>query len=192
MLWRRPDRIHQRTDNADRVIELRRVFNSVARCVIGVPRLRLKRQENGHPLLRGQKLQHEATILPNAVIAEEGRHVALVHVDIMNAEPGQKVEDLIPRLRLGAPALAKSKNLGDGFLNRPLDEMLELIAQIIVGTGQRVRQRSHVQPIEEISADIVQAKSAGGARQRREAFRQLWKTPRERMLEIVVYQEQQL
>ena len=54
------------------------------------------------------------------------------------------------------------------------------------------RQRSHVQAIEEIGADIVQALSAGGAWQRREAFRQVWKTRRERMLEIVVYQEQQL
>ena len=61
MLRRRPDRIHQRTHDADRVIELRRVLNSMARGVIGVPGLRLKRQEDGHPLLRGRELQHEAT-----------------------------------------------------------------------------------------------------------------------------------
>ena len=110
----------------------------------------------------------------------------------MNAESGQEVEDLVPRLWLGAPALAKGIDRGVRFLNRPLDEMLELVTQVIVRTGQRGRQRSHVQAIEEIGADIVQALSAGGAWQRREAFRQVWKTRRERMLEIVVYQEQQL
>ena len=81
-------------------------------------------------------MQHETAILPHAVIAEEGRHVALVHVDVMNAESGQEVEYLVPRLWLGAPALAKGIDRGVRFLNRPLDEMLELITQIIVRTGQ--------------------------------------------------------
>ena len=67
-----PIGIDQRADDADRVIELRRVLNSVACCVVRVPGLRLKRQEDGHPLLCGQELQHEAAILPHAVITEEG------------------------------------------------------------------------------------------------------------------------
>jgi hypothetical protein len=65
--------------------------------------------------------------------------------------------------------------------------MLELVTQIIVRTGQRGRQRSHVEAIEKIAADIVQTLSAGGARQRRETLRQVWKPCRERMLEIIVY-----
>src|SRR5262249_60034468 len=101
------DRINQRADDANRLIELWRVLNRVPRCVVGVPGLRLKRQEDGHPLLRGQKLQHEAAILPHAVIAEKGGHVALVHVDVMNAESGQEVKDLVARVWLRTPTLAK-------------------------------------------------------------------------------------
>src|SRR5262245_25349666 len=120
-----------------------------------MPGLRLKCQEDGYPLLRGQKLQHEAAILPHAVIAEEGGHVALVHVNVMNAESGQEVKDLVARVRLRAPALAKGIHRGVRFLNRALDEMLELITQGMVRAGERGRQRSHVYAIEEISADIV-------------------------------------
>ena len=141
--------------------------------IVRVAGLILESQEDGHPLPRGRELQHEAAILPHAVIAEERGHVALVHVNVMNAESGQEVEDFVPRLWLGAPALAKGIDRGVRFLNSPLDEMLELVTQVIVRTGQGGRQRSHVQAIEEIGADIVQALSAGGACQRREAFRQV-------------------
>ena len=61
--------------------------------------------------------------------------VALVHVDVMNAESGEEVEDFVPRLRLGAPALAEGVDRGILLLNSPLDKMLQLIAQIIVRTG---------------------------------------------------------
>jgi hypothetical protein len=107
---------------------------------------------------------------------------------IMNAESRQKVEDLVPRLWLWAPALAKGIDRGVRFQNGALDEMLELVTRIIVRTGQRMGQQSHVQAIEEIGADIVQARSARSTWQRREAFRQVWEKRRERMLEIVVYQ----
>ena len=80
MLRRRPDRIDQRADDADRVIELRRVRNSVACCVVRVPGLGLKRQEDGHPLPRGRELQHEAAILPRRHRREKGAYVTLVHV----------------------------------------------------------------------------------------------------------------
>lgn len=93
---------------------VRRVRTGVARCVVRVPGLRLKRQEDGHPLPRRRELQHDAAILPHSVIAEEGGHVALVHVDVMNAESGQEVEDLVPRMWLGAPALAKGITVASG------------------------------------------------------------------------------
>src|SRR5262245_26350074 len=129
MLRRRPDRIDHRADDADRVSGVRRVRNSVARGVVSVPGLRLKRQKDGHPLLGGQKLQNEAAILPHAVIAEKGGHVALVHVDVVNAESGQEAEDLVRRVWLGAPALAKGIDDRVRFLNRGLLEMLELIVR---------------------------------------------------------------
>jgi hypothetical protein len=42
-----------------------------------VPGLRLKRQEDRHPLPRRREFQDEATILPHTVIAEEGRYIPL-------------------------------------------------------------------------------------------------------------------
>ena len=111
-----PDRIHQGADDADRVIGLararlrpragvRRVRTGMARCVVRVPGLRLKRQEDGHPLLSRGKVQNETAILPHAIIAEKRSHVALVHMDVMNPSPGRKFEYLVPRLWFWPPAL---------------------------------------------------------------------------------------
>src|SRR5262249_49169839 len=115
----------------------------MTRRVVCMPGLRLECEEHCHPLLRRRDLQHQSTVLPDTVVTQERRNIALIHMNIVHAVSRLKAEYLI----LGgfwSPALTEGINGRISFLNCPADVMFQLIAQIVVGTRQAWRKQPHI------------------------------------------------
>jgi hypothetical protein len=163
----------------------------VSRFVVRMPRLRLKREEDTDPLIRRRERQQQCAVLPHAIVADELCHVPLVHVNVMNAVAGQEIEDLVARLRLGSPSLAERIDARVVFLDGALDEVLELIAEVVVRPRKAVRQQFHVEPVEEVRADEVEGLAARGVGKYLEPVGQRGKGSVHRMGEVVVNEEQQ-
>src|SRR5262245_44710911 len=73
--------------------------------IVGIESLRLKCEEEGSPLVAGV-FDENGAVLVNAVIPLPFAGVALVHVDVVDAVAGRKLEVLIP-LRFGPPPFTK-------------------------------------------------------------------------------------
>ncbi len=75
--------------------------------VVGVPGLRLKRQEDPNSLLGRGEAEDERAILPYPVVTCELWMVALVHVDVVDAVAWYEPEDLVTLVLLRPPGFAE-------------------------------------------------------------------------------------
>jgi len=103
--------------------------------VVGVPRLRLKRQEDTDPLVLGRVVQQQPTVLPDAVVLAEALTVALIHVDVMNPVAGPKAEDLVRDPGFWPPALPEGIQAGSRVDGGAAHEVVQLVGQVVVGPG---------------------------------------------------------
>ena len=104
--------------------------------IVGVPCLRLEGQEHADPLVARGKVQDQATVLPYAIVVAKGGVVALIHVDIVDAIAGLKVEHLVRNSLLWPPTLAEGVDHRIRFVDCAFDVVLDAIAEIVVRSRQ--------------------------------------------------------
>lgn len=160
--------------------------------VVGVPGLALEGEEDADPPGLCREVEEQATVLPDAVVALEAPAVALVHVDVVDAVPGQEAEDLVADGGLGPEALAEHVRPGGRIGHRALDVVVEQIGQVVVGALRVRGQRTHRRRVEEVAAHEVKVRAARPRRQCVPAGRQALQVCREGVLEVVGDQVEQL
>jgi hypothetical protein len=160
--------------------------------VVGMPGLRLERQEDRHPLVLGRVVQQQPAVLPDPVITAELLAVSLVHVDVMDPVAGQEPEHLVPGGRLGPPPLPERIDPGRRVGRGPLDKMVQLVGQVVVGPGGGGRDRPHPLAVEQVGPDEVQGQPTGLAGEQGEPVGQTSQLLHHGMVEGLVGQIQQL
>src|SRR5271166_2393231 len=112
--------------------------------VIGVPALRLERDECGQPAVAGWKVREHCAILKRAVVVGKfPPRVSLIHVDVMNT---------FGEFRAEGEELCR-------WIVDPSDHhVVNLVMQIARGQSHRVAsaERDHVVPVDYALADKVE------------------------------------
>ena len=106
--------------------------------------------------------------------------------------PGSKWKILSGLPALRPPALAERVDDRIGLARGPVDIVRQPVAQVVVVPRQARRQEAHVQPVEQIAADEVEAAAVRLLGQGGEALGQRRQLLRQRMPEIFDHEEQQL
>ena len=106
-----------------------------------------------------------------SIVAQEGRNVALIHVNVVNPIAGQELEYLVLRRRLGSPPLSERVYDSVRFLYRAIDEVFDLIAQVVVRPRKIRRKDAHLEPVEKITSNKVECLLARCASERGEPIR---------------------
>ena len=150
----------------------------VSRLVVCVPTLRLKLEEDGNPLSLRREVNDHAAVLPHTIIADEIPHVALIHVDVVDAVAGKEAEVLVLLVILRSPALAECIDYRLFVGDSALHDAINLLVEIVIKTGNVERQRPHFRAVEEVPADVVESGCPWLARDFSEAERNFLLTTR--------------
>ena len=163
---------------------------------VGVPALRLERQEHGDPAVG--EADQERPVLARAVGRPVLRlGVALVHVDVVNAALGDEAEILVraavDRLVLlppGGPALAEGVDARPGVGDRRAQEivhqeLLEIVARAVGAERHDPHLVARHQRLAHGAPDIVQRQCRRGTAKVGEAVGELAQPGQDRMRELL-------
>ena len=109
----------------------------------------------------------------------------------MDTVARQETEDLVLGV-LRAPALAEGVELRLLVGHRPLNVVIDLLVQIVIGSGHVERQLDHPTRVEQVAANEVQRDAAGLARQQLPSRCQFAQRVDDRMVKVGVDQILQL
>ena len=106
------------------------------------------------------KRRKKAAILPHAIVAIMRRGASLVHVDVVNAASGEKIEIFVRFIRLRSPRVAERKKFcAVGVPDARQSVAQQSVERVGIANGACVRG-PHRAAIEEIAAHIIQAQQA--------------------------------
>jgi hypothetical protein len=112
--------------------------------------------------------------------------IALVHVDVMDAVAGTETEYVVRRTQFRSPTRSVGVEPASGVGSRTLDVIIELVDEIVAGTGTAGWDAPHVAAVEHAASLIVQRQLARARVDAEIAVADFHQPPGDIVLEVIV------